>query len=201
MVNDMMLTRRHALAGLALSGAALLAGPGLALSTSAAESLVVQLSSDITKAINSGKSDAAMIKNFESIFARYADVPTIARFSLGAAARTASPAEISAYTAAFTGYISRKYGRRFREFEGGSIEVTGSRTDKNLVLVAAVAKMKGKSPIAVEFQVSDRSGRDAFINVVIEGINMLTTERTEIAAMLDAVGRSVPKLTEKLKTT
>ena len=36
-------------------------------------------------------------------------------------------------------------------------------------------------------------------NLVIEGVNMLTTERTEVGAMLDQAGGSVPKLTDRMK--
>jgi phospholipid transport system substrate-binding protein len=37
----------------------------------------------------------------------------------------------------------------------------------------------------VRWHVSDRSGRQLFFNMIIEGVNMLATERTEIGAMLD----------------
>ena len=37
------------------------------------------------------------------------------------------PIEDAAFTAAYQGYISRKYGRRFREFIGGRIEVVDAR--------------------------------------------------------------------------
>jgi ABC-type transporter MlaC component len=53
----------------------------------------------------------------------YADVPTIARSVLGRRRKSASKGQMSGYTKAFQGYISRKYGRRFREFIGGRIEV------------------------------------------------------------------------------
>lgn len=195
----MTLSRRH-LIGAAAAAAALVPFPALALSTSKAESLVVQLVGEITKTVNSGKSQAQLNRDFERIFERYADVPTIARYSLGPAARSASRSEMSAFTNAYAGYIARKYGKRFNQFIGGTIEVRGSRTDGQTVIVNTVAKLRGESPFAVDFHLSDRSGRDAFFNVIIEGINMLTTERTEIGALLDRQGGSIPKLTQQLQT-
>ncbi|MFV0244140.1 MAG: phospholipid-binding protein MlaC [Qingshengfaniella sp.] len=198
----MTLSRRNLMLG--LSGSALLAAmPTLsfALTPQAAETLVRQVAADITRTINSGRSETQLYGDFEQIFERYADVPTIARYSLGAAARGVSASDMRAYTAAFSHYISRKYGRRFREFIGGEIVVQGSRTEKTMVIVNSVAKLRGESPIKVEFLLSDQSGRAAFFNVIIEGVNMLTTERTEIGALLDQQGGSVSKLTQRLQAT
>ncbi|WP_240512256.1 phospholipid-binding protein MlaC [Pseudoruegeria sp. SK021] len=197
-MNDTQLSRRSILAG--LTTLTLLPSAAMALSDSQAEALVTSLVQDITTTINSGKSTTALYAEFEKIFEKYADVPTIARFSLGAAARSASAADLKAYTNAYAGYIARKYGRRFQEFVGGKIIVKGAKTQKSLVVVAATADLRGQAPFAVNFQVSDRSGRAAFINVVIEGVDMLITERTEIGALLDSVGGSIPQLTAKLKT-
>ncbi|MCA8882960.1 MAG: ABC transporter substrate-binding protein [Rhodobacteraceae bacterium] len=198
MANDLFLTRRGVLAG--LTGAALVPFPAFALSESGATSLVQTLVAEIQKAIGSGKSEAQILKDFERIFDRYADVPTIARFSLGVAARSASSSELNAYTDAFSGYIARKYGTRFDEFIGGKVTVKRARMDGKVMVVETVADLRGQAPFRVDFHVSDRSGKDKVFNVIIEGINMLTTERTEIGALLDQSGGSVSKLTQKLKT-
>lgn len=177
--------RRAVLAGL-LGTAALLRAPGaFALSEAEAKRLIDGAVSDINKVINSGRSESAMFGDFEKIFRRYADVPTIARSALGPPARSASAAQMNAFTDAFAGYLARKYGKRFREFIGGKIEVTGARAVKNFQEVQAVAKLKGQAPFAISFMVSDRSGSDKFFDLLIEGISLLKSERAEIGAMLD----------------
>ena len=88
---DLTLSRRGFTAGLAAAAAlAVLPLPALALTADAAKSLVDKTVADINSIINSGKSEAAMLKDFEKLFARYADVPAIARSVLGTAARSAS---------------------------------------------------------------------------------------------------------------
>ena len=156
-----------------------------ALSESEAKNLIDKAVADINRVINSGQSERAMYGSFEKIFAKYADVPTIARSALGPPARSASSAQMRSFTNAFSGYIARKYGKRFREFIGGKIEVTGARKIKNFQEVMAVAKLRGQSPFAVSFMVSDRSGRDKFFDLLIEVISLLKSERAEIGAMLD----------------
>ncbi|MGB0905595.1 MAG: MlaC/ttg2D family ABC transporter substrate-binding protein, partial [Mangrovicoccus sp.] len=173
--------------------------PAFAVSTSASEDLVRKMVAEITKVVNSGQSDKAMFRDFEKLLSQYADLPTIARYSLGVAARSASASELKSYTAAFQGYIARKYGQRFREFIGGTVEIKRTRDDGKYVVVSSTAKLRGKSPFAVDFFVSDRSGSVKVFDVSIEGIRLLTSERTEIGAIYDQVGQDIGKLTAELK--
>lgn len=173
--------------------------PGAALNVEEARSLVGKLVGDINAVIASGKSEGAMIKDFERVFARYADVRYIAQSALGPAGRAASKADVAAYTTAFQGYIARKYGKRFREFIGGQIEVTDARPLKSFYEVVSTARLKGQSPFDVRWHVFDKSGKDLFFNIIIEGVNMLATERTEIGAMLDQAKGSIPALTAAVR--
>ncbi|WP_323038731.1 ABC transporter substrate-binding protein [Gemmobacter sp.] len=192
--------RRALLAGGAVYAGLLLTGaPVMAFTVDQARSLIDRAVGEVNATINSGKSEAAMLKDFEGIFTRYADVPTIARSALGPAARSISPAQLSAFTEAFRGYIARKYGRRFREFIGGQIEVTGAQPLKSYYEVVSVAKLRGQSPFDLRWHVSDRSGKQQFFNIIIEGVNMLAAERTEIGSMLDKRRGDIGALVNDLK--
>ena len=140
-----------------------------------------------------------MIGDFERIFARYADVSIIARSALGADSRRASSAQLKAFTGAFRGYVARKYGKRFREFIGGQIEVKGVRAVNSWYEVAATVRLQGQSPFEVAFLVSDKSGKDLFFDMRIEGISMRLAERTEIGAMLDANNGDIDRLINAVK--
>lgn len=176
------------------AAAAALPMPALALTEASSRKLVDSVVADINKVIASGKSESAMIRDFEKIFSKYADVPIMARYALGADARSASSAQMRKFTSAFQGYIANKYGRRFREFIGGKIEVKSARKIKAGYEVKTVAYLRGESPFDVTFLVSDKSGRDKFFNMFVEGVNMLLTERTEIGAMLDQRGGNLDRL-------
>ena len=201
MQNDLTFSRRGFAAALAAAAAlAVLPRPALALTAEAAKGLVDRTVGDVNKIINSGKSESAMLKDFEKLFVSYADVPTIARSVLGSAARSASKAQMSAYTSAFQGYISRKYGRRFREFEGGRIEVAEARAVKSYFEVVSTARLKGQAPFEVRWHVSDKSGKSLFFNIIIEGVNMLSSERAEMGALLDQRKGDLDRLIADLKT-
>ncbi len=179
--------------------AAMVPQTALALTTASAKSLVDKLVGDINRIIDSGKSERAMYADFEKVFARYADVPTIARYALGVDSRRASKSQMREFTRVFQGYISRKYGKRFREFIGGRIEVNTARKVKSFYEVKTTAHLRGEAPFEVTFLVSNKSGKDKFFNMFIEGINMLLTERTEIGAMLDKRKGNIDAMIADLK--
>jgi len=167
------------------AAAALLPAQLFALSSAEAEVLVGKVVGDINKVIASGKSLNRMISDFERIFKRYGDVAFIAGSALGPDARRLSGSQKTRYIDAFTGYISRKYGKRFNEFVGAEITVNGTRKVKSFYEVQSTARLSGEAPFAVNFRVSNRTGKDLFFDMVIEGISLRLTEKSEIGAMLD----------------
>jgi phospholipid transport system substrate-binding protein len=195
-----MMSRRRFAAGFALGSVALaLPMPVAALTVDQARGLIDKVVADINGIIASGKAEPEMLKDFERIFARYADVAVISRSTLGVAAKSASPAQLQAFAGAFQTYISAKYGRRFREFIGGSIEVIDAQPVKSYYEVVTVAKLAGESPFDLRWHVSDKSGKNLFFNIIIEGINLLASERSEIGAMLDQAGGNIDTLIANMK--
>lgn len=174
----------------ALGGASALttafATPSFALTGGQAETLVNNAVRDINGVISSGASVNSMIRSFKGIFDRYADTSYLAAYALGNDGRSASNAQKGAFADAFGIYLADKYGRRFNEFAGGQIQVQGSRSVNSYIEVRSLAVLPGRSPFQVDFHVSDRPGRPVFFNLIIEGVNMLLSERAEIGAMLDA---------------
>jgi phospholipid transport system substrate-binding protein len=195
-----MMSRRRFAAGFALGSVALaLPMPVAALTVDQARGLIDKVVADINGIIASGKAEPEMLKDFERIFARYADVAVISRSTLGVAAKSASPAQLQAFAGAFQTYISAKYGRRFREFIGGSIEVIDAQPVKSYYEVVTVAKLAGESPFDLRWHVSDKSGKNLFFNIIIEGINLLASERSEVGAMLDQAGGNIDTLIANMK--
>lgn len=192
------ITRRTFVA-LASSSIAIAATPSWALTQDEARKLVDSLVAKINSVIGSGKSEAAMIKEFQGIFRRYADVPIMAQYALGVDGRRASASQKRAFGKAFEIYIASKYGKRFREFVGTKIEVKSSRKINAGYEVKTKASLRGSAPFEVTFLVSSKSGKDLFFNMFIEGVNLLLTERTEIGALLDRNGGNFDKMIADLK--
>jgi phospholipid transport system substrate-binding protein len=193
-------TRRAALAGLLGLGALLLARPVAAQGTSQAEALVAQLADEVTGLINSGRSAEQVTAGFSRILSRYADMPAVAASVLGPPWRSASQGQKQAFVSAFQAYVAAKYGAQFRDYQNAAITVLGSRDGGRAgVLVQTTAKRPGKENVAIDWQVSARSGSPKVVNLVIEGVSMLASERAQVGAMLDGAGGSVDGLIRELR--
>lgn len=200
MLSNAGLTRR-AFLGLsaALATSAALPSRLWALTVDAARAVVARLVNDLYDVINSGGSETRMYGEFQDLLDRYADMPIIAQSVLGVDWRRASAAQRRAFTEVFTGYISRKYGSRFRELIGGRIEVEGARAIRNFFEVTSVAYLQGEAPFQVVWLVSDGSGEARVFNLIIEGINLRTTEAEEVGAMLDRNRGDIDAMIEDLR--
>ena len=127
-------------------------------------------------------------------------MPAVSASVLGPPWRSASQGQKQAFVAAFQSYLSRKYGAQFDEYRNARIEVTGARDGGRAgVLVQTRVVRPGQQAIAVDWQISDRSGQPRVVNLVIEGVSMLATERAEVGAMLEASRGSIDGLVGQLR--
>lgn len=191
------LSRRFVLAG----AAALVALPkgALALSADQSASFVQTVIDEVIGIINSGRSEAQVLPQFEALFARHADIGTIARSVLGPPFRAASAGQQRAFTAAFQRYMSYKYGRQFNDYRGAEITVVRVReAGRAQFLVESQVRRPGSSPFALEWHVFDSGGRPKVFDLIIEGIRMISSEREEVRAMLEAARGDVSALTARL---
>lgn len=193
---DGRMSRRAVMLGLAATALAVLAPRTLwANAVTRAEALVAGITADLTRLVNSGRSEAQLYGEFAGILARYGDMPAVAASVLGPPWRGASSAQKSAFVSAFQTYVARKYGRQFRDFQNAQIRLTGARdAGRAGVLVNTVVLRPGQENVAVDWQISERSGSPRAVNLIIEGVSMLANERAEVGAMLEAGGGSIDRL-------
>lgn len=197
------LSRRAVIAGaFAWPAIVLVPGPARAAATDRAEALVRKLSAELIAMINSGRSEAQLYREFEALLARYGDMPVVAASALGPAWRDTPQAQRQAFVAAFQTYLARKYGRQFRDYRDARIEIMRARdAGRSGVLVETTAVRPGQPGISVDWQVSERGGSPKVVNLIIEGVSMLTNERAEVGAMLEAERGDVGRLIARMRAT
>ena len=132
----------------------------------------------------------------EKLFQEYVDIPIIARAVLGKSWRNATTHQKAKFVNAFKNYVSIKYGRQFSEFRGTILKIVKSRDTltKAGVLVSTVVVVPGNPSLKVVWQVSDGSGSLKLIDLRVEGISMLSTERQEFRSRLKKLNGSLDKL-------
>ena len=132
----------------------------------------------------------------KNLFQRYVDIPIIARAVLGKSWRQANNDQRKRFINVFKTYVSHKYGRQFSEFKGTTLEIIKSRDTltKAGVLVSTIVVVPGNPSLKVVWQVSDGSGSLKLIDLRVEGVSMLSTERQEFRAKLKKFEGSIDDL-------
>ena len=186
--------------GLAFGLLLLLPVTGRASPAERAQAHVAQLSRELLALINSGLPEASLYGEFERLLARHADMPAVAAATLGPPWRNATPQQRERFVAAYQAYLARRYGRQFRDFQQSRLAITRVRDAGSAgVLVETRLSQPGRSDIAVDWQVSERSGQPRVVNLIVEGISMLANERAEIGTMLEAQRGSIDGLIQALR--
>lgn len=170
-----------------------------AMSANDATQLVNSVVSEINSVINGGGSDSQKLARFQRIMLKYADMPTIARTTLGPPARSASAAQMQAFTSAFQSYLARKWAVYFEDMRDGRLVIKSASPWKSHYEVRTTAIMTGEQPFPVIFRVSDQSGRDLIFDLIIQGYSLLKAEKDEIGDMLDARGGDLDRLIADLR--
>ena len=150
------------------------------------QELVAGLYNDLVATSMKEMSVKEQKKELEKLFQKYVDIPIIARAVLGKSWREANTDQRTLFVDAFKNYVSNKYGRQFSEFKGTKLEIVKSRDTltKAGVLVSTVVVVPGNPSLKVVWQVSDGSGSLKLIDLRVEGISMLSTERQEFRSKL-----------------
>ena len=132
------------------------------------------------------------LTRFRQLFQADFDGPGIARFVLGRYWRTASEQEQQEYMKLFEDYVIFVYGTRLSHFNGETFKVRGSRTDESGTVVSTdIISPSGEPPIKVDWRlVADRGGFK-INDVIIEGISMMVTQRSEFASIIQRHGGQV----------
>ena len=191
---NMNISRRVLLSS--VSGVVAMASlPAFALSTNNGQAFVEKAVGDLEGIMNSGKSGGALQSAVGGFFRKYADVPTIARAVLGAPWRGMDGGQRNAYVAAFEGYAVRKYSSSFKSFSGGKAQIVNVRDGgKAGVLVDVDFVKAGQSPSKLQVQVSDGGGSAKILDMKVEGVSMIGTEREQVRSLLAQNGGDVNKL-------
>lgn len=154
---------------------------------------------------NQTLTDADKTAQFKAILSNYFDARLIGRWVLGRSWRAASDSEKSEYLAVFEEFLIQSYFRKFSRYYSGEIlvvkkEVTVSNSNDTVVFTDLV-KPNGTVVVGVNWRVRKNGDTMKIIDVMVEGISMGLTQRSEFASVIRSVGVDglIAKLREMVK--
>ena len=113
-------------------------------------------------------------------------------FVLGRYWRNASEEEQKEFVKLFEGYVVYVYTARLSNFGGQAFKVRGSRSDGDGVIVSTEIISPGNtSPLRIDWRLVRDNGTYKINDVIVEGISMMVTQRSEFASVVQRHGGQV----------
>ena len=127
--------------------------------------------------------------DFRALLSRSFDFQKIGKFVLGKAWRTATPGQRDEYLRLFQDFILRTYTRRLGGYSGQVFKITKAKPMGKIdaVVVTEIGR-PGASPLKAGWRVRGGAGSYKILDVIVEGVSMLATQRSEFAAVVRSQG-------------
>ncbi len=156
--------------------------------------------SAIRMLVEEGVSQDERIANFRELLIDGFDVPLISRFVLGIHWRRASPGQRSEYADLFEKFLVQSYAARLGQYGGESLRVKATRSggDKDTIVSTEILQ-PGRAPVKVEWRVRGDEEAYKVVDVIVEGISMVITQRDEFSSVIRRSGGNIEGLLSKLR--
>lgn len=181
--------------GLAASRAA-----AVASNPADAAAVITNLGNEALKVLGKNVDPNVRVARFRELFDKDFDVPEIARFVLGRYWRLTTPEQKQEYLLLFADYIALVYADRLAEYSGATLRVTGTRAAPEGELVSSeIIRPTREAPAHVNWLLKPEGGGYKITDVIVEGVSMAVTQRSEFASVIQRAGGQVQGLITALK--
>jgi phospholipid transport system substrate-binding protein len=126
---------------------------------------------------------------FRALLDRGFAVKTIGRFALGRYWRAATPEQQQEYLRLFRLFVLHTYASRFDGYSGQSFNVVKAHPiDDKDTLVNTEIWQANAEPLRVDYRVRVHQGDYKIVDVLVEGISLIRTQRSEFASIINRDG-------------
>ena len=142
------------------------------------------------------KTDPAIRQaRFRQLFHDDFDGPGMARFVIGRYWRSAGPEEQREFVTLFEDYVAYVYTARLANFGRQTFKIRGSRSDRDGIIVSSDVISPGSaSPLRIDWRLVSDNGAYKVNDLIVEGISMAVTQRSEFASIIQRNGGQVRDL-------
>ncbi len=126
---------------------------------------------------------------FRSLLDQGFAVDTIARFVIGRYWRAATPQQRQEYMSLFREFVLDTYARRLDGYSGETFDVIKTLPiDETDTMVSTEIVRQNGPPIRVDYRVRVRNDGHRIVDVIVEGISLVVTQRAEFASVINRKG-------------
>jgi phospholipid transport system substrate-binding protein len=139
-------------------------------------------------------------RQFRGLLQQSFALKPIARFVLGRYWKQADDRQRERYVLLFEDYIVQSYSARFGEYAGETFRIIDEKPEGNsgTVVTTMIMRPQGE-PVEVQWFVREHKGELKIVDVVIEGISMSLTQRSDFAAAIRKNGGDINAFLDSLE--
>lgn len=129
------------------------------------------------------------------------DLDTIGRFALGRYWNAATPAQQKEYLGLFRKMVVDVYSKRFDEYKGQKVEVRSFRSigGSDTLVSSFLVPPNGGEEVQVDWRVRNKGGSYKIVDVLVAGVSMSVTQRSDFSSVIQRGGGNVDALITELK--
>ncbi len=147
-----------------------------------------------------GMTPADRSHKFRVLLNQNFDVPYIGRFALGRYWRDASTKEQQEYLSLFEDTIVATYSERFAKYSGQKIVTLSTVKEVDSILVRSqMVNPDGSAPVLIDWRLRPSGSGFKIIDLIVEGVSMSSTQRSEYASVIERGGGSIEPLLQILR--
>ena len=138
---------------------------------------------------------------FGELFDKNFDIPSISRFVLGKYWKQASLDQKKNFIKAFRNYVVKTYSSRFNEYSGEQLKLINFENESNpkIFIVHTALEREDAPPIIVDWRIGKKKNNFVILDIIIEGISLAITQRSEFVSVIDQNEGSIDQLILLLK--
>ena len=193
--------RRFFLAGTAASLLIATLPAYAALSADDAKKFIDSLSDQALGSLTgSSVAQAERETRFRNLLEAHFDMPGISKFVLGRYWKIATPPQQTEFQTLFETLLVQSYAKTFAQYGGDKFQVTKSMADSDgSVIVNSHVDRPNGDTIHLDWRVAAQGDAMRIVDLVIEGVSLRTTHRSDFASAIQSNGGTVDGLLTLLK--
>ena len=140
-------------------------------------------------------------ERFRTLLREGLDIPFIASRALGPYIRRATDADLKDLETLLEENIVRKYAIMFKGYSSKRIELVETKTGRRgtKLVTINVHPTDDSAPVSVRWVVHEVNGTNKIIDIIVEGVSMVTTQREEFVSVIRRGGGKIGALLDDLR--
>lgn len=161
-----------------------------------AEALVNRLVEHILQVISSDSDGSSREQRLMATIESQTDLSLLARMTMGRYWRRASARQQELFVGVFRRYLLQSFTSRLQRYTGTDLGAARDRfaiigaqpVGKKDIVVRSRIEPPSGPPLRVDWRIRSRNDQLFIIDLVVEGISLLITQRSEFSSVLERVG-------------